>query len=138
MDEVIQVFDKKLRVIARNKEPLDASVWITWFAADIIGQLAFGQPFGLLESESDSNNLMEALDKNIYLAVIQGMLPYRIGMMVRSILVSLTPILGASSGTGHLRQFTVKSVKMRADRIAEREKEGGSENERKDMLYVVI
>jgi hypothetical protein len=132
MDGLITLLDKKMRTFAEREEPWDSCTWLQWLATDIIGQLALGQSFGLLESECDSTRMMKALDQNIHQSAIQGVLPVALGRLHRSFILAIAPILG--SGAGKLRQVTIASVMDRSARVAKAEKDGGSDEENKDML----
>lgn len=57
MDSVIAIFIEKME--QNTGEILDLSLWTQLFSHDVIGELAFGQNWGLLESGHDQEDLME-------------------------------------------------------------------------------
>jgi hypothetical protein len=43
---------------AHSDQPWNAGQWLQWFAMDVVGELAFGQHFHLVETAKDPNELM--------------------------------------------------------------------------------
>lgn len=54
------------QISARLGQPMNASIWFNYYSFDVMGDLAFGKPFGMLKSGS-THYLMQAFEK--------GMLP---------------------------------------------------------------
>lgn len=60
MRKLGEVIDRSSK---RGFAEIDFLPWANYIAFDIIGDLAFGRPFGFLEAESDTNDAIEVLNK---------------------------------------------------------------------------
>lgn len=130
VDTMADLFFQRLDEFSAKGKPWDAGLWLQWYAMDVVGELAFGQHFGLLETSTDDNQLIEALDNFIAVAALLGSMP-RVG----DPLFTIASALGAGGrGAAHLMQITKDSVSARIKRTSEIEKVGDSTDIKKDML----
>ncbi|UZJ50971.1 hypothetical protein CBS101457_000291 [Exobasidium rhododendri] len=130
VDEMAELFFQKVDIFAERKQPWDAGLWLQWFAMDVVGELAFGKSFDLIKTATDENHLMEAVDTFIVVAALLGSMP-RFGDPA----FTIASALGAGGkGAAHLMNVTIEAVRDRLKRTEKIEKEGGTDNEKKDML----
>ena len=54
IDERLVVLRSKLNSFAKSKETFDLKMWLRFFVIDVLGELAFSQSFGMLESGDES------------------------------------------------------------------------------------
>ncbi|PVH83179.1 cytochrome P450 [Cadophora sp. DSE1049] len=72
MEEYMLIHIRSLcEKLASATEPLDVSNWLNYLTGDILGELAFGKPFGFLE-ESKNRYILDALNGSAAYALISG------------------------------------------------------------------
>ena len=70
IDQTFKSFLGWLDTYSRTREPMDLSKFISYATFDVIGQIAFSQPFGFLAQGKDINNaISNSLALNAYVAV---------------------------------------------------------------------
>ncbi|KAM6529355.1 hypothetical protein FALCPG4_007491 [Fusarium falciforme] len=75
VDDMTEVLAKKLRVFANEGRPFHFPRFMQYYAFDVIGQITFGQSFGMMQKECDPTGMLEGVHRVLdYLARI-GLLP---------------------------------------------------------------
>ncbi|UPL02769.1 hypothetical protein LCI18_013703 [Fusarium solani-melongenae] len=75
VDDMTEVLTKKLRVFANEGRSFHFPRFMQYYAFDVIGQITFGQSFGMVEKECDPTGMVEGVHRVLdYLARI-GLLP---------------------------------------------------------------
>lgn len=107
------------RACAGGEAPVDIVQRFNWVTFDIIGDLAFGEPFGCLENgESDwLDKLNQIEEANMHIRVIQH-IPL-VGRFARAIVNTMLPFDAVKGGEAHL-QLTREKVTRRVNNNASR------------------
>ncbi|PWN86514.1 cytochrome P450 [Acaromyces ingoldii] len=131
VDIMVEKLFRQLDGFVERKQPWNAGLWLQWFAMDVVGDLAFGKNFGLIEKATDTNNLIPAVEDFVFVATLMGTFP-----TIGDPLFTAASAAGAGGrGAAHLMQVTQESVKARLKRAEEIVKAGGTTDElQKDML----
>ena len=107
------------RACDQGETPVDMVQWFNWVTFDIIGDLAFGEPFGCLENGATDwllklNQIEEA---QMHFRIIQH-IPL-LGRYARQIVNTMLPSDAVKGAEGH-RKLTQEKVKRRIDNNASR------------------
>lgn len=98
--------------------------WLQYFAFDVIGEITFGRPFGLLKEGRD-NGAIEAIGKRLLYSSLVGVYPWLHGW--------LYPLIPKAGGHAFVMGFTLESIARRKEELkSASEKEGGVEVEDED------
>jgi len=74
--DFLEAIDTRFAGKYGNEGVLDLSIWLRYFAIDVIGEVAYSSPHGLLESASDPKGIMPAMHKFLrYFSVVSSALP---------------------------------------------------------------
>jgi hypothetical protein len=74
-------------------QTLDLSVWLQWYAFDVIASITFQRRFRFLEECKDIDSMIERIDKGLQIVKIVGQYPEWSGV-VGFLLRPLLPLLG--------------------------------------------
>ncbi len=58
----LNVFWRRMHELAASDHPADLSVWVRWYAFDVVGELFFSRQFGFLETKGDPKGWIQAGD----------------------------------------------------------------------------
>ncbi|KIW85276.1 hypothetical protein Z517_00666 [Fonsecaea pedrosoi CBS 271.37] len=72
-DECTSIFINAMRDL--EGQPIDLSVWVQWYAFDVIASMTFQRRFGFLEQRRDVNNMIGDLDGVLQYVKIIGQYP---------------------------------------------------------------
>ena len=122
----LNVFLAKLRAYGTSGTELDMSSWSNALALDAIGELAYGEHFGHLETETDVMDLHKNLYTGFQLMSTLGHFPFQTRWIQNQFVKKLITALGAKDVLGEFDNWTINRVK---DRLAAVEKD-----RRDDML----
>jgi Cytochrome P450 len=100
---------------AASKKSVDMDHWATYFAYDIITELALGNALGMVQKGGDVNRVMESVLGLFYFASNMGHVPWQNWWMTNPVSTWLIANLGTESmkGTGMFRKWLTDSVAKR-------------------------
>lgn len=75
IDKCIGVLTAKLSDCAKRREAIDLSIWVQWYAFDVIGELFFSRAFGFMEFAHDHAGYIRALDLLVPMIAIACTMP---------------------------------------------------------------
>ncbi|KAK5999292.1 hypothetical protein QM012_005617 [Aureobasidium pullulans] len=127
MDICMHKLIAKLDVFAEQRQAVDLKKWISFFLMDVLGELAFSRPFGVLEKGDEA--LMPPTYEHVLLATLSGQVPWCIPY-VRKVLpyVPIPSLSRMIKERDHLRQMAIESVEKRI----------ATPSDRKDLLGRLI
>ncbi|GAA5991507.1 hypothetical protein JCM10908_005736 [Rhodotorula pacifica] len=130
-DEFCAYLDGQIAKSVKGKATVDMGNMLQFLAMDVVGELAFGQSFGLCKAGHDTEDYLPMLDAYTASSCLSGTQPWARPILHRY----LTRKLG-SSGNAALGQKASLAVSRR---LAEIEKASGDESLlRKDVLSKLI
>ncbi|OAA57143.1 Cytochrome P450 [Akanthomyces lecanii RCEF 1005] len=98
VDENIKRFMDLLAKYADSEEVLDLGRKVQYFTLDVISEIAFGQPFGFLETDSDVYRYIETTERTLPMVMVTTVIPVLVKMLasrfLRSALPSETDLFG--------------------------------------------
>ena len=90
---------RSLKEKAGSNETFDLAIWITLFTFDTLGEVGFSQTFRLLDSGTDSNGIVHAVQKTTPLLIAFSHVPWLV-KLVRSTMFK--NVFGQPAGARHL------------------------------------
>jgi len=124
LDLMIQLLHK----YADSGETIDMSEWTNAFAYDVVGEIAFGERFGHLETEEDVMGLRQAIFDRFYLMANMGHVWGQMFFFDNPVTGTLVKWLGLVNTSPYAKFQSWTNEKVLARR------EGKSGSSRKDML----
>jgi len=105
----------RFREFAASKKSIDMDHWATYFAYDIVTELALGNALGMVQKGSDVNRVMESVIGLFYFASNMGHVPWQNRWMTNWVSTWLIANFGTETmkGTGIFRQWLTDSVAKR-------------------------
>lgn len=98
VDENIKRFMDLLAKYAGSDEVLDLGRKVQYFTLDVISEIAFSQPFGFLETDSDVYRYIETTERTLPMVMVTTVIPVFVKMLasrfLRSALPSETDLFG--------------------------------------------
>jgi hypothetical protein len=122
----------RFREFANSGKAIDMDHWTTYFAYDIVSELALGNALGMVKAGSDVNNVMESVLGLFYFASNMGHVPFQNQWFVSPLSQFLVNTFGTEGMKGS-NQFRVWLIDSVARRFNSKEKV-----EEKDMLQHFI
>ena len=117
---LVEKLDEKVNI---GSNVIDLAQWLHWYAFDVVGELALGKNFGLVESQSDHTGILSILKQSLQRTTIIGQL------------TGLAPWLNSSAATKILNCFTgVSSTAFRTWVNMQVRARMQQDDSRKDML----
>lgn len=99
---LIHLLDTKY--ISADK-PFDFGRKAQYFTLDVISDLAFGAPFGDVETDSDVHEYATTMEKSMPIVIVTTLLPWLMELMRTPIFQSLAPSEKDSFGLGKLMAY---------------------------------
>jgi cytochrome P450 len=124
LDLMLQLLQK----YADSGETVDMSEWTNAFAYDVVGEIAYGERFGHLESEKDVMGLRQAIFDRFYLMANMGHVWGQMFFFDNCVTGTLVKWLGLVNTSPY-----AKFQSWTNEKVTER-REGRSGSSRKDML----
>ncbi|KAF2460199.1 cytochrome P450 [Lineolata rhizophorae] len=116
MDRCMEKLIRRLDSAAENGEAIDIKLWIAFFVMDVLGELAFSRPFGVLDSGDEYQ--MPPVREHVLLATTSGQTPWVVPY-VNSMVphVPVPSLQRMVRGRKDLRQMAIDSVndRLRSD-----------------------
>ncbi|KAK2020401.1 cytochrome P450 [Colletotrichum zoysiae] len=125
VDENVLRFINLIDKLISQDEPFDFGTKVQYFTLDVITDLAFGKPFGYVESDSDVNEYIQTMEQNMPNVVVTAVLPWLLAVLSSSLFRCLLPSDKNAIGLG-------KTIRI-AKEVA-KERFGPNRKVKKDML----
>lgn len=113
----------RLDLAARSGEEIDLKQWIAFLVLDVLGELAFSRPFGVLDSGDVRG--MPPIEQHVLLATMSGQTPWLIPYINKFLpYIPIPSLQRMVRGRAGLRRMAIESVNNRL----------AIHSERKDLL----
>lgn len=131
LDSLWDQFDR----FASKNEPVNLSLWASFFTYDIVGKLSLGEPLGFIPAGYDKNNLISTIHKITSWAANMGALPGQSAWYANPLITWLAPKIGIQI-TDFVKLFANFSVDQIPKRLKECRVEGKvpGKTQQRDML----
>ncbi|KAF5006060.1 hypothetical protein FDECE_7542 [Fusarium decemcellulare] len=107
VDNTTRVFMKRLDEFADSGAELDFGTWLQMYAFDVVGEVAFGEKLGFLESGTDIDGIMADIRLKLAYASIVGQMPWLDKFLAKN------PLVVWLVGTHPIVRFTVEQMAKR-------------------------
>ncbi|KAJ4175219.1 hypothetical protein NW754_005639 [Fusarium falciforme] len=91
IDKNILAFIKLLRKYADENKPVDLGRRAQFFTLDVLSDLAFGEPFGFLETDSDVYEYIKTTEETLPMVMVTTVVPWLVKVLSSPIFKSLLP-----------------------------------------------
>ncbi|KAL2682430.1 hypothetical protein Neosp_006881 [[Neocosmospora] mangrovei] len=125
IDKNILAFIELLRKYADEKKPVDLGRRAQFFTLDVLSDLAFGEPFGFLETDSDVYEYIKTTEETLPMVMVTTVVPWLVKVLSSPIFKSLLPSEKDRLGFGRV---------MGIAKAITAERFGPDKKVRKDML----
>ncbi|GJN91473.1 hypothetical protein Rhopal_004496-T1 [Rhodotorula paludigena] len=130
LDDLVDYFDRTIAE-GKGKATVDMGTMMQLLAMDVVGELAFGQTFGLCKAGKDTHGFLPMLEAFIDQCALCGTQPWAGPALIRYVNWKV-----GAQGPQALAEKTSKAVQTRLEQL-QRAKETGDEP-RRDMLSKLI
>ncbi|CAG8050184.1 unnamed protein product [Penicillium olsonii] len=93
---------------------VDLSVWLQWYAFDVIGAITFQRRFGFMEKRQDVEGMIDALDKGLYYGGIVSQVPalhhWLLGNRWVAKFIAMQPFIDVAHPLRTILEFTQKCI----------------------------
>lgn len=114
IDKHIAVFIEQMRKKSREGKIFDLSPWMQWLAFDIVMDVVFSNPLGMVEQGRDVDGLIASLHELLHAASVMAMLPVLSKMMHRPLAQKyLAPKPTDKRGPGKIHGLAYEQVRTR-------------------------
>jgi hypothetical protein len=83
-DECTQIFMEAMLTL--EGQPVDFSMWLQWYAFDVIGAITFQRRFGFMEQRRDVDDMIGKIDIGLQYVKIVGQLPFLIPLLQKGLM----------------------------------------------------
>ncbi|OTA01466.1 cytochrome P450 [Trichoderma parareesei] len=129
IDSNIRDFMRLLGSYADKKTPVDLGRKVQYFTLDVISDLAYGAPFGFVETDTDVYEYIQTTEKNLPMIMVVTVFPWLLTLLNSPVLKGLLPSTKDRLGFGRI-------MSIAKDVAAERFKP--DVNDERDMLASFI
>ncbi|RSL93864.1 hypothetical protein CEP52_012997 [Fusarium oligoseptatum] len=91
IDKNILAFIKLLRKYADENKPIDLGRRAQFFTLDVLSDLAFGEPFGFLETDSDVYEYIKTTEETLPMVMVTTVVPWLVKVLSSPIFKNLLP-----------------------------------------------
>lgn len=116
----------RLKAHAAAGHIVDMANWTNAFAFDVVGELAYGQQLGQLETETDVNDLRKTIFNGFYLLSNLGHYPGQNRVVMHPFVTKVAKLFGHPPAFGTFQTWTAKKVEQRMGTL--------ESNDREDLL----
>ncbi|KAM5353563.1 hypothetical protein ACJ41O_000213 [Fusarium nematophilum] len=146
IDKNIQSFIKLLQKYAEEKKPVDLGRRVQFFTLDVISDLAFGSPFGFLETDSDVYQYIQTTEETLPMVMVTTVIPWLVKILSSPIFKRLLPSekdrLGFGRVMGIAKEITAERFgpdkKVRKDMLGSFVAHGLTQNEAESEILLQI
>lgn len=121
-DECSAIFLEKMGEYADGKANgvVDLGVWVHWYAFDVISSITFSNRLGFMESETDVNNIIAAIEGRLVYNSIVGQVPwlhkYLFGNAFVAWVSSFVPSIAVLNSSRFIVSFAAQQVQRYRDK----------------------
>lgn len=98
-ENILRFMDLIDKYVSENT-PFDFGLKAQYFTLDVISDLAFGEPFGDLASDSDVHEYIHTMEHNMPNVVLTAVLPWLLSLMSSPLFRSMLPSEKDAIGVG--------------------------------------
>ncbi|KAI0418848.1 cytochrome P450 [Xylaria grammica] len=124
---VINSLWKRFDELEQKQEPINFSIWVSYFTYDVVSTLCLGEPLGLIREGADNQKFIENVHRSFYWLSNTGFLPFSCQKLINLIAGFFERVFGLEIA-GSVTSF----IQFAASKINERRKSPSVENS--DML----
>jgi hypothetical protein len=84
---------QRMGEFADNGKPMNLSLWLQWYAFDVIGEVSFSKQFGFLDQGKDVDNTLKNIEDSLWSGIVMAELP-ELDDLRNSALFQLLPFVG--------------------------------------------
>jgi hypothetical protein len=107
IDDNVREFIRLLGRYADEKEPMDLGRKVQYFTLDVISDIAYGAPFGFVETDSDVFEYIKTTEKNLPMVMVVTVFPWLLKLLNSPILKGLLPSTKDRLGFGRIMRWVV-------------------------------
>lgn len=85
---------KRMAEFARTEKPMNFSLWLQWYAFDVIGEISFSKDFGFLEQGKDVDNILKNIEDSLWPGIVMSELP-ELDDLRKSSFFKMLPFVGS-------------------------------------------
>ena len=85
---------KYLKTTPQKKKEMDFSLWLQWYAFDVIGELTFARRFGFIDQGKDIDDTLKNIDDSFASGILLAELPEFDKLRKNSLMRRIFPFLG--------------------------------------------
>lgn len=121
-DDCSSIFLRKMGEYAdgKNGGVVDMGVWVHWYAFDVISSITFSNRLGFMETETDVNNIIAAIEGRLVYNSIVGQVPwlhkYLFGNALVAWLASLVPAIAVLNSSRYIVSFAARQLQRYQDK----------------------
>ncbi|PPJ60736.1 hypothetical protein CBER1_02380 [Cercospora berteroae] len=131
IDSCIGLFMDKLDAFANRDESVDLSVWLQYYAFDVVGEVTFASKLGFLDQGKDVDGMIKAIEGMLTYASLCGQVPELHSLLLGNPL--FTKVMPAMETWNQVLVFTLKAINNRAS-IQHNGELINADHEGRDML----
>jgi hypothetical protein len=102
IDSNIRDFMRLLGSYADKKTPVDLGRKVQYFTLDVISDLAYGAPFGFVETDTDVYEYIQTTEKNLPMVMVVTVFPWLLTLLNSPVLKGLLPSTKDRLGFGRI------------------------------------
>ncbi|KAL7928559.1 cytochrome P450 [Trichoderma chlorosporum] len=123
IDNNIREFMGLLGRYADRKAPVDLGRKVQYFTLDVISDIAYGAPFGFVETDSDVYEYIQTTEKNLPMVMVVTVFPWLLRLLNSPVLKGLLPSAKDKLGFGRIMSIAkdVAAERFKPDVKAERD-----------------
>lgn len=126
IQQVADVFWSRLGDFARTGETIDFSPWASYFAFDVVGEVALGGPIGFVEAGTDLEQIISSIHTLFYFAANLGYLPLQSKPIMSPTVHKVAGMLGSKEGGSiHFNNWLAQQIHKRRARGPPKEGQPG-------------
>ena len=130
----LDIFRRRMHELAASGQPTDLSVWVRWYAFDVVGELFFSRQFGFLETKGDPKGWIQAGDTLSLVFTLLAFSPAWARPVILLLSAMVPKVLKGVKSLGTMEVAAEECIRERRELL---EKSGGV-MERVDMLASFI
>ncbi|KAL7948158.1 cytochrome P450 [Trichoderma barbatum] len=123
IDNNVREFMRLLARYADKKAPVDFGRKVQYFTLDVISDIAYGAPFGFIETDTDVYEYIKTTEKNLPMVMVVTVFPWLLRLLNSPILKGLLPSTKDRLGFGRIMSIArdVAAERFKPDVKAERD-----------------
>lgn len=126
IQQIADVFWSRLGEFARTGETIDLSPWASYFAFDVVGEVALGGPIGFVEAGTDPERIISSIHTLFYFAANLGYLPLQSKPIMSPTVHKVAGMLGSKEGASvHFNNWLAQQIHKRRARGPPKEGQPG-------------